>query len=98
MPAPDLWRTAARALPPDAAAQVDAAVDRLPDRLRRVVVLCELRGLRLHEAAAELRCPVGTVASRLARARARLRDVLSARGLAVGAAGGWAAAGMVPPS
>src|SRR5829696_1120288 len=49
-----------RAAGADAAAQVDAAVDRLPDRLRRVVVLCELRGLSLREAAAELRCPVGT--------------------------------------
>src|SRR3954469_1105359 len=49
----------------DAAAHIDAAVDRLPERLRRVVVLCELRGHTLQEAAAELQCPVGTVASRL---------------------------------
>src|SRR4051812_34012060 len=87
-----------RAVGADAAAHIDAAVNRLPDRLRRVVVLCELRGLSLQAAAAELRCPIGTVASRLGRARARLREVLSARGLTVGVAGGGATPGPGPPA
>jgi WD40 repeat protein len=72
-------------------------VNRLPERLRRVVVLCELHGASLSDAAAQLRCPVGTVASRLARAREQLRAMLSGRGLAVGAVGGAVAVELVPP-
>ncbi len=69
---------------------IDAAVNALPDRLRAAFVLCELEGRSNADAAALLGCPVGTVESRLTRARQRLRAVLSARGvtpaLAVGAA------------
>jgi RNA polymerase sigma factor (sigma-70 family) len=61
----------------DLAATVDVAVNRLPERLRTVVILCELDGLSLKEAAARLGCPVGTVASRLGRARRRLRGLLA---------------------
>jgi RNA polymerase sigma factor (sigma-70 family) len=78
----------------DAASDIDAAVNRLPERLRRVVVLCELRGQSLRQAAAELRCPVGTVASRLARARQRLRVVLTTTGIV----SGWAVVQLVPPA
>lgn len=53
----------------------------LPVRYREVVVLCELNGLSYEEAAAIAGCPVGTVRSRLSRARhmliARCRNVLS---------------------
>ena len=48
------------------------AVLRLPVHYREVVVLCELQGLPYEEAAAALECPVGTVRSRLHRARALL--------------------------
>jgi RNA polymerase sigma factor (sigma-70 family) len=86
-----------RAIATDVARHLDAAVDRLPDRLRRVFVACELQGEALAGVAARLRCPVGTAASRLARARKRVRDLLSARGLAAGSLTGLAAAQSVPP-
>jgi RNA polymerase sigma factor (sigma-70 family) len=62
----------------------DAVVEeihRLPDPLRTVVILCDLEDLAISQAAAQLCCPAGTVASRLARARARLRHRLTRRGL-----------------
>ena len=48
------------------------AVLGLPMHHREVVVLCDLQGLPYEEAAAALLCPVGTVRSRLHRARALL--------------------------
>jgi RNA polymerase sigma factor (sigma-70 family) len=60
---------------------IDAAVNALPVRLRAAFVLCELEGQSNAAAAAALGCPVGTVESRLTRARQQLRDVLSARGV-----------------
>jgi thioredoxin-related protein len=57
-------------------------IDRLPERHRSVVVLCDLEERSYEEAARHLRCPVGTVQSRLARARERLRAALGRRGIA----------------
>src|SRR5262245_55705503 len=62
---------------------LDAAIARLPDRYRRVFLLCEVYGRDPAEAAAELNCPEGTIASRLSRARRRLRATLARRGLAL---------------
>jgi RNA polymerase sigma factor (sigma-70 family) len=62
-------------------------VRRLPDRLRVPVVLCYIEGLTLEEAAAQLGWPIGTVASRLARARERLRGRLTRRGVVLSSAG-----------
>ena len=61
---------------------VHEEVARLPERYRVPVVLCELEGLTYEEAARQLRCPVATVGARLRRARERLRDALTRRGLA----------------
>src|SRR4051794_537577 len=61
---------------------VHAEVNALPEHYRSVVVLCCLEGRTHAEAARQLGCPVGTVQSRLARGRERLRDRLSRRGLA----------------
>ena len=61
-------------------------VNRLPERYRLPIVLCELEGYSCRQAARHLGCPVGTVASRLARGRERLRMRLVRRGLAPGAA------------
>ncbi len=55
---------------------------RLPERYRAPVVLCHLEGLSHEEAALRLGCPVGTVRSRLARGRGRLKGRLARRGLA----------------
>ena len=57
-------------------------LNRLPERLRRPVVCCYLEGLTHERAAERLGCPVGTVRSRLARARTLLHHRLSIRGVA----------------
>jgi RNA polymerase sigma-70 factor (ECF subfamily) len=58
---------------------VTAAIDRLPEDLRTAIQLRELEGLSYEEIAARMQCPVGTVRSRIFRAReaidARLREV-----------------------
>jgi RNA polymerase sigma factor (sigma-70 family) len=86
-------RLADPAPPPDEAAALrelrpllQQEVERLPDKYRAVVVLCCLEGRTNEEAAGQLGCPKGTVLSRLARARERLRRRLSARGMALAAA------------
>ena len=56
-------------------------LDRIPERYRAVLVLCCLEGLTQHQAAQQLGWPVGTVQSRLARGRERLRARLERRGL-----------------
>lgn len=57
-------------------AAVRDAVEALPERLRRVVTLCELAGLSYADVAAILEIPAGTVASRRNAAMERLRSVL----------------------
>ena len=57
-------------------------VEYLPHDLRAVVVLCYLEGLTHEQAARRLGWPVGTVRSRLARARDRLCADLIRRGTA----------------
>lgn len=58
------------------------ALDALPDRFRKVVVLVDIDGLTYAEVAEVLDVPIGTVMSRLHRARTRIRDRLAAAGLA----------------
>lgn len=62
-------------------AAVQDAFDRLSDDFRNVVELVDLNGLSYAEAAELLGVPVGTVMSRLHRARKRIRDDLSEHGL-----------------
>jgi RNA polymerase sigma factor (sigma-70 family) len=57
-------------------------VDRLPARYRVPIVLCDLEGRSHEDAARHLACPEGTIKSRLARGRERLRGQLIRRGLA----------------
>jgi RNA polymerase sigma factor (sigma-70 family) len=70
-------------------------VARLPGRFRAVVVLCHLEGLTNEETARELNLPVGTVNSRLARARRWLHSRLIRRGVVL-PAGGIAALAFTP--
>ncbi len=59
-----------------------AELARLPERFRAPILLCDLADVAYEEAARLLGCPVGTVKSRLARGRERLRVRLGRRGLA----------------
>ncbi len=61
---------------------IDEELRRLPDRYRVPLVLCLLEGLRHDEVARRLGCPLGTVESRLSRAREKLQLRLTRRGLA----------------
>jgi RNA polymerase sigma-70 factor, ECF subfamily len=58
--------------------QVRAAIQQLPVEFREIILLREYEELSYHEIAQLLGCPAGTVMSRLARARSRLRILLSA--------------------
>jgi RNA polymerase sigma-70 factor, ECF subfamily len=61
--------------------QVRTAIQQLPIEFREIIVLREYEELSYQEIAAILECPLGTVMSRLARARSKLRDLLSAMSL-----------------
>jgi RNA polymerase sigma-70 factor, ECF subfamily len=86
-----LWRDRARMAvpepPPDTGLAVPSlavldlyrAMAELPDEQRRVVVLAGLREMSYEEVAAVLAVPVGTVRSRLSRARGKLRKRLALR-------------------
>jgi RNA polymerase sigma-70 factor (ECF subfamily) len=56
--------------------RVQRAVDELPERLKRVLLLCELAGMSYGEVAAVTRVREGTVGSRRSRALALLRKRL----------------------
>ena len=72
--------------PPEPAFELRSVLDeelaRLPAKYREPLVLCYLEGLTHDEAAGQLRWPVGTVRSRLAGGRDRLRSRLARRGFA----------------
>jgi RNA polymerase sigma factor (sigma-70 family) len=61
-------------------------IERLPEAFRLPVVLCYLEGLTVHEAARRLQWSHGTVRSRMARARDKLRQALIRRGFALSGA------------
>jgi RNA polymerase sigma factor (sigma-70 family) len=70
----------------DLAPVLHAEIERLQAKYRVPIVLCHLEGLTHEQAAARLGWPVGTVRSRLARGRERLRLRLLRRGVAPAAA------------
>lgn len=70
---------------------LDAEVARLPDKLRRAVILCYLGGQTTEDAARELGCPRGTILSRLATARKRLAERLLRRGVTAPVIGAFVA-------
>ena len=84
----------ARAAPKDTAetrerwhALLDQELKTLPDRYRAAIVLCDLEGKSIKEAAQQLGCPPGTVGTRLARGRSLLARRLSRHGPVLSSAG-----------
>lgn len=61
--------------------EVEAAFEGLPEKFRTVVQLVDIDGLSYQEAADRVGIPVGTIMSRLHRARKRIRHQLEAAGL-----------------
>ena len=59
------------------AEQVRAAIQKLPVDFREIILLREYEELSYQQIASVLDCPVGTVMSRLGRARAKLRALLN---------------------
>ena len=60
-------------------AALEAAIEALPHLFREVIVMRDINGLSYREIAAAIGAPIGTVMSRLARARALLIDKLGSR-------------------
>src|SRR5262249_21708724 len=73
----DLWR--------DVRPVLDRELNGLPEKYRSAGVLCDLEGKTRKEAARQLGCPEGTVAGRLARARALLARRLARHGVVMSA-------------
>lgn len=60
-------------------AAIEAAMEKLSGPLLEVILLCDVEEMRYKEIAATLEIPIGTVMSRIARARAALRVALEAQ-------------------
>jgi RNA polymerase sigma-70 factor (ECF subfamily) len=58
------------------ARELESALNRLPTEQREAVLLCDMWGFRYDEIAEIVGSPVGTVRSRIARARSRLSEFL----------------------
>jgi RNA polymerase sigma factor (sigma-70 family) len=71
------------AMQPELQQLLDQELSRLPAKYREVIVLCDLLGKTLRDAAQQLRCPEGTVSSRLARGRELLRKQFARHGPAL---------------
>lgn len=74
----------------DTTAVVHAELEKLPDRYRLPLLLCDLEGLSRKEASAQLGWSEGTLSGRLNRARKLLAGRLSSRGVAAAALVGTA--------
>jgi RNA polymerase sigma-70 factor (ECF subfamily) len=55
---------------------LERALRKLPEEFRSVLLLAEVEGMPLEEVAHVMGCPVGTVKSRIFRAKERLRTLL----------------------
>jgi RNA polymerase sigma-70 factor (ECF subfamily) len=57
-------------------ALIEQSIAALPAELRLVLTLCDVHGYSYEEIAEMAQLPMGTVKSRISRARARIRDLL----------------------
>jgi RNA polymerase sigma-70 factor (ECF subfamily) len=55
---------------------VNAALDALPEELRMAITLREMEGMSYEEIAVTMDCPIGTVRSRIFRARESIDKIL----------------------
>jgi RNA polymerase sigma-70 factor (ECF subfamily) len=69
-----------QSLTAETARHIQQAIDTLPAEQRLTVVLCDVQGLSYEEAAQVMSIELGTVKSRLSRARAQLRLLLAQKG------------------
>lgn len=69
-----------QALGAETARHIQQAIDELPPDQRLTVVLCDVQGLSYEEAAQIMAVELGTVKSRLSRARSHLRRLLTEKG------------------
>jgi len=62
----------------DLEAAIQRCIDKLDSQFRAVLILVDVQGMGYAEASEVIRSPIGTVRSRLARARGRVQDCLQA--------------------
>ena len=55
---------------------LESAIEELPVRFREIILLCDMEEMSYQEMAETLAIPIGTVMSRLSRARSALREIL----------------------
>lgn len=79
VPAPEPDESVWRELRP----LLDAAIERLPEKYRTAIVLCDLQGKTYREAAEQLGCTASAISTRVTRARQMLRKRLAHHGLSV---------------
>lgn len=60
---------------------IQAALDHLPEKYKTILILYYMKQMRYKEIAADLDIPIGTVMSRLTRARQGLKSILLRQGL-----------------
>ncbi|HUL72234.1 MAG TPA: RNA polymerase sigma factor [Vicinamibacterales bacterium] len=73
---PDVVHGESVAIEQERSARLWAAIDALPDRLRLVIVLGAIEGHSIHDIAALVGAPEGTIKSRLFDAREKLKELL----------------------
>lgn len=56
--------------------QITKAIDELKPKFKEVIILCEIEGLSYEDCAKKIKCPLGTVKSRLYNAKKELADKL----------------------
>jgi RNA polymerase sigma-70 factor, ECF subfamily len=62
---------------------IESALERLPVKFREIILLCDVEEMSYQEIADTLATPIGTVMSRLSRARKAMRELLATRGRGV---------------